>query len=75
MKELSQNLFICFVLCCSLYSLSLALDGNGIKYNILDRYNLEEVHKTFNNKKDAEKYVLQYKSDHDYLIQEVHYKK
>ncbi len=72
MKDLSQNLFIGFVLSCFVFFYYFYLvDLNNISYNVLDRHTFE-VQATFDNKWKADKYILDYKSNHDYFLQEVH---
>ena len=71
MKDLSENLFIGFVLSCFVFFYYFYLvELNNISYNVVDRHNLE-VHKVFDNKWKAEKYINAYKENHDYVLQEI----
>ncbi len=74
MKDLSQNLFIGFVLSCFVFFYYFYLvELNDISYNVLDKHNFE-VQATFDNKWKADKYIQDYKESHDYILQEVHNK-
>ena len=73
MESLSKNLFICFVICCLIYSFVLTSDLNRIKYHVVDKYDLE-VHATFDNVWKAQEYVDKYKEFHNYTVQEVRIK-
>lgn len=46
------------------------MQKEDLKYQVLDARS-DELHKTFDNKRDAQEYVDEYKESHDYRIQEI----
>lgn len=71
MKKTSPDIFtICFIICLFAWPVYNLIQLGKIRFDVIDRSTME-VHRTFDNKWDAVKYINDYREFHDYIIQEV----